>query len=686
MRLGCREILVSVMLGALFFSVALAKRDNEVQSLESFYNSARTFYDNNQIDSAIVYLNQCLDLDHKFAPAHYLLGQIFLYKDGIYNRRLSALSLKEAIKADKSNSEYHYCLGYTYEKQGFLENALDEYKTATRLDSTDFRPYTRIAKINEKLGLRYDDDKYFRRSLDAAMHAAQISNDPVQYYSQAVSLYQMALYDSSAKVLSDVIGTADSAAVLSECFLLLGTDLVCLNKFDSAYIAFERGRILMSDLARAEMDDIRFLMPASEYGKYQNESFYGQEQLAKQFWGQLDPDPTTPINERQVVHYARFIHAQLTFSIPERSIPGWKTKRGELYIRYGAPSQQTYILGEGASSPRWIWVYDQFKDPATFVFEDTFLNGEFDFPFPDKNWSADDYAKDPARLAEMLGNAQPQTFAYSPGTGPLKFAFMPRQFKGISGRTDLEVFTAIPYSEIKYQRDGQYADGTIDWRQSLRYQNWELADSSRAMRTYRILASQVDNQTMSMSDRLRLSEYSDSLVFSISIRDTLSGHIGISTKGIRLRNFHKNQVEISDIVLARRIDQPQGVINFKRGELGIYSNLDNRYFASEPIMLYFEIYNLAKGSDGKTSYTIRQTIAQKRSGGIFGSVRQALTGKDLQEVVITYDGSSVKSDENRVLTLDASGFEAGNYMLSIEINDLLSGKSARASEDIVVYR
>jgi hypothetical protein len=321
-----------------------------------------------------------------------------------------------------------------------------------------------------------------------------------------------------------------------------------------------------------------------------------------------------------------------------------------------------------------------------FTFEDTFLNGEFDFPFPNKNWTADDYAKDPGRLAEMLGSSDPEAFEFSPGTGPLRYSFMPRQFKGLGGKTDLEVFVAIPYTELSFRRDGEFAYATIDWRQVLRYPGWQLADSVRETRTYRARASQTANTDMTMADRLKLSEYPDSLVFAIAIRDTSSGHIGIATKELRLRNFQSGKPEVSDIVLARRIEQPPGALEFRRHELGIYSNLENEYFAGEPVLLYFELYNLARGADGKTSYSLRQDMSRKRPRGLLGTVNGVLGSDDYEEIVTTYEGSSIKTDENRILSLDVSELEAGKYTLTIEIEDHISGKTARSSQEIVLYR
>jgi hypothetical protein len=263
---------------------------------------------------------------------------------------------------------------------------------------------------------------------------------------------------------------------------------------------------------------------------------------------------------------------------------------------------------------------------------------------------------------------------------------MPRQFKGSRGKTALEIFVAIPYVQLQFERAGEKALATIDWRQVLRYPSWRVSDSTEVRKIYRIRASQIDNPNLSVTDRLSLTGYPDSLVFSISIHDTLSDHIGIDSRGIRLKDFYTGKVEISDIVLARRIEKPLEKLRFTRNDLQIISNLDNRYFVGEPVWLYFEIYNLEKGPDGKTSYTIKQTVIEKKQGGLLASIKNALGGDDRQEVETSYSGGSIYSYENRILSVHLSELEPGDYTIAIEVIDDVAGQKSRVSEDIVLYR
>jgi GWxTD domain-containing protein len=663
--------------------------ESESELLRKYYSRAEMFFKDEEIDSSLYYLEECLAIDRNFSDAHYLRGKIYLYKDGIYNRRLSATSLKRAVLIDKDNSKYHYGLGITFEKQGFFKNALEEFKQAAMYDSTDSRPYLKIAELSRKIGLRYDDKDYFEQSAMAAARAANITEDPESFYRQAVALYQMGRYPISVRTLEQAVSMSSDTSTILECELLLGTDMVRVGNFDSAYAAFESARSKMSESARAEMDNPRFLMTPEEYETLTGESSYTQKRILTQFWGDLDPDPTTAMNERKLEHFARFIHSRLTFSVPEKSVDGAKTKRGEMYIRYGPPSSKEYVLGgsgSGRDVPKWVWTYDYFDEPITLVFEDTFLDGDFDFPFPSPEWTSSDYANNPSYLADMMRSSNPQVFGLNIGQGIINFSYLPRQFKGSRGKTDLEVFLAIPVTELEFERNDDKANADISWRQILRYPSWRIADSSLVARSYEIAASQMDNETLDMSDRLSLSSYPDTLNLAISLRDLRSNHVGIGKTGIRLKDFYTDKVELSDIVLARRIDKPPRKLDFKREDLRILSNLDNHYFAGEPVWMYFEFYNLRLGPDGKTSYTINQIITEKKPGGILAAIKETVAGGELLEIITSYEGSSIHTYENRILALELSELKEDDYTITIEIIDHISGESASVSESIVLYR
>src|SRR5271168_3652602 len=61
-----------------------------------------------------------------------------------------------------------------------------------------------------------------------------------------------------------------------------------------------------------------------------------RQQFIEQFWLRRDPTPDTEENEFKEEHYRRIAYANEHFA---SGIPGWKTDRGMIYIKFGAPDE-----------------------------------------------------------------------------------------------------------------------------------------------------------------------------------------------------------------------------------------------------------------------------------------------------------------------------------------------------------
>ena len=62
-----------------------------------------------------------------------------------------------------------------------------------------------------------------------------------------------------------------------------------------------------------------------------------REQFIEQFWLRRDPTPDTEENEYREEHYRRIAYANQNFA---SGIPGWRSDRGMIYIKYG-PADET---------------------------------------------------------------------------------------------------------------------------------------------------------------------------------------------------------------------------------------------------------------------------------------------------------------------------------------------------------
>ncbi len=156
-----------------------------------------------------------------------------------------------------------------------------------------------------------------------------------------------------------------------------------------------------------------------------------RQQFVEQFWLRRDPTPDTEENEYKEEHYRRIEYANDHYA---SGIPGWKTDRGMIYIKYGPadeveshPSggsyQRPYEEGGGETStyPFEDWRYRYIEGVGTNViieFVDTTMTGEYKISLDPEEKDALLYVPGAGlTLSEQMGMAdKTQRFSRTDGT------------------------------------------------------------------------------------------------------------------------------------------------------------------------------------------------------------------------------------------------------------------------------
>lgn len=131
---------------------------------------------------------------------------------------------------------------------------------------------------------------------------------------------------------------------------------------------------LTEEEAEIEGALIKYIGTPSEYDFYEKLDLTGKTQYVINFWAEKDPTPGTPQNEFLQKVMERFRYANQNFKWGK--VPGWKSDRGRVIIKYGMPDDIDYHSTEAALKDYEVWTYNRDKK-FIFVFADLRSNGNY---------------------------------------------------------------------------------------------------------------------------------------------------------------------------------------------------------------------------------------------------------------------------------------------------------------------
>jgi GWxTD domain-containing protein len=121
-----------------------------------------------------------------------------------------------------------------------------------------------------------------------------------------------------------------------------------------------------------------YIMLESERGIYPGLPVTAKRDFLQMFWVKRDPTPGTPRNEAEESFNARIAYVNKKFTeggaVP---IPGWRTDRGRIYLKYGAPDVTLTRRGVGKQLPFQLWGYTSHGKRLKYCFVDLTRFGNY---------------------------------------------------------------------------------------------------------------------------------------------------------------------------------------------------------------------------------------------------------------------------------------------------------------------
>ncbi|HLK20173.1 MAG TPA: GWxTD domain-containing protein [Bryobacteraceae bacterium] len=378
-------------------------------------------------------------------------------------------------------------------------------------------------------------------------------------------------------------------------------------------------------------EDVAYIISDEERQAFTNLSTDDERQsFVEQFWLRRDPTPDTEENEFKEEHYRRIAYANERFG---SGIPGWKTDRGMIYIKFGPPDEidshpsgGTYQRaqqdggGQSQAFPYETWRYRYIENIGTNVvieFVDPTMSGEY-------RLTIDPTEKDALKHTPLAPQPQQITGAMS-----LRDEFDPieRMYElGKAPKTKFPDLRAIVSSEVRYNTLPLSAQiSFIPVTPASIYANINLQIeasgnvnlygqittlSRRVAKTFEDVVSGNGPSLYQKTIPLPPGRYR----LNIAAKDLNTGTSGTYETVLDVPQFDEQKLAASSLILADLMEPVPtrwvGSGQFVIGDTKVRPRINATFRSNEELGIYLQLYHLDSNS------VVEYEIASNESGSV----------------------------------------------------------------------
>ena len=453
-----------------------------------------------------------------------------------------------------------------------------------------------------------------------------------------------------------------------------------------------------------------------------------KERFIEQFWTRRDPSPRSSYNEFKEEHYRRLQYANERFA---SGIPGWRTDRGMIYIKYGAPDRiEAHPSGGQYERPSWegggstntypweLWEYRYLEGVGGDIeieFVDDTLTGEY--RLTTNHDDKDALLRMPGggmTDAEMMGEASRADRIVKltnpmPGSNPLLIGHgraKDQPFEKLLFLTNLqrppsidfadfrrpEVLTNIRYELLPFEvevhhfpvNENNYlvpitimipdkyldymAEGDV-YRSVIDIYGQVSAVNGRILNVFEETIGSTKDTQGSTENADQKSIYQKSMQLApgrykldVIIHDANSEKVGTRSVGIILPSVSKENLTISSVVLADRIDFDAAVGQASPfGPAKVFPNVSRVFQQDQELLIFFQLSNFEIDASSKSGYLVSLADIIKDSQKVLS-----------QQLKIDDMNAENKERLHLVHKFDLSGLQSGAYELILDVQDQIS--------------
>ena len=630
------------------------------------------------------------------AASYYELAKINLKKDTFLSRNIAYEQFRKAALLEPENLEYRYAFADLM-KDFARRSSMKQYKEIISLDSNQVDAYLSLGDI------KANDFKEFNKSVrmesGILMSVQESANkdfkESEKYLLSALSKDTLN-YDGIIKLglLYERAGKPERGIPLlnrlvrnkkddKDVHLLLGLLYYKISKMKQSHDEYKLALNMMDKFEKDDfmVNSILFFLGESKSLASDIINDENIDDIIESFWKTFDPLFLTEYNERLLEHYSRVAYANLNFSVPSLGLYGWATDMGQTLIRYGDPLNRARIrpsIKENGTvnMKSELWIYEG----MSIAFTDAFSTGNYQY-----SWPAADMDKlipqVPGNYVDFVNdlNRNMPSFYRPKFEGPkIEVPYSITQFKSDKGNnTDLYINYLIPDVE------NLNAD-SLNYRIGFFHLDKEYQENFRTTQDISV------NRNDRLPKNLLVTLQPDSGYIAFEMIRNIDNGTFSSHMNFIIKKFSNNFFDMSDLLIANDISTELKTDGyFRRNEIYIKPHIENNFTKTDPLFLYYEIYNLEKDSEGLTNFEQSLIISEYSEGektglsNFFSSIINFLGLTSDQKITLKSNYKTLEKNPQIYFQLDLNNFEPGEYLIKIVIKDNLRGNEKEIEKKII---
>ena len=707
-------------------------------SIEALSGLGRISAEEKSWQSAIVWFERILKYDRENFDAHYNLGCCYREqgRERFYLEKM--LSLFKDTGFEKAHDHFRWILSRdSLYSDALYQNALvylyeHEYETAIS---------TALRQVQLKPALRKGPNGLFK--IYREYIATEESNSPPALVANPVSDYDRffhADWERRKGMLSDaekdLMALTESPGIVPT--QIISQSLARLKAKQGqedtveTIIRESTGRIKMLSEADVVFEDLKYIVTDEELQRYRSlQTVEEARKFILGFWGKRNPNPILTTNVRIAEHYRRLVYAEENFqafgpkTFAKNAGNTWLLNfpqsyylneefndKGIVYLHHGKPDE-TISTPSASLEKNESWLYHAREETPEMLFDFHVMQGSrstewrlvpmFTDPYL---WS--DRSMFSSRYARLATSPQDEsltsttqrlllqgmeegkktvssglsTDGYKKGSDlvmRLESPIAVTCYRGGNGKTSVDLSYVISPSEVRWGITDTLRPLRVDAEYSMHNSAWKRAADDQKTKFY----NPRSRRGKSAIEVFHVLVPPDSYFVAWQAK-LLDGKVLISQKlQTHVDDFSGTALSMSDVELAYAIEPAKEGSDFNKGSLLVVPNPLRKYLMDKLVYVYFEAYNLARNSEGRSNYTIEYELNCLTPQTSFIERVLGLGKKSSITVRSPRQGTGEWSQEN--VALDVHQLEPGQYDLHVRLTDVVQHTTVSRSIRLELY-